>query len=62
LPIPDDYCPRESLSSITYELQLTDRDVNNIALQNAGAGANGGGGACLWYLLIALSALVACTI
>lgn len=27
LPIPDDYCPRESLSSITYEIELTDRDV-----------------------------------
>lgn len=27
LPIPDDYCPRESLSSIVYEMSLTDRDV-----------------------------------
>lgn len=31
LPIPDDYCPRVSLSSITYEMELTDRDVKNIA-------------------------------
>ena len=31
LPIPDDYCPRESLSSIVYEIHLNDRDVKFIS-------------------------------
>eukprot|EP01032_Pedospumella_encystans_P009378 gene9378-11041_t len=34
LPIPDDYCPRESLSSIVYEMSLTDRDVAMYAQQD----------------------------
>jgi hypothetical protein len=30
LPIPEEFCPHESLSSVTYEIPLNDRDVRNL--------------------------------
>jgi len=35
LPIPDEYSPKESLSSLVYEFELNDRDVMNITAASA---------------------------